>query len=231
MKNVKLSTILEECRIMTVNAADPTISSALLPYGYNSKRIQSGIELYNENALSFQIQKKEYTEQYDATNAFVSAFETNRKAFSNYCKIARIAFRNKIEGMSLIPVNTKIVVYSEWKIPASAFFNGILSSEILCEEMAKFGVSSEMLNNEINNLSSLELLSQKRFIEEGEAQTATENRNRKFNQLRQYCSDLRTIAKIALDDNPQQLEKMGISINKSIHKKAASKQTVPEPAK
>jgi hypothetical protein len=229
MKNVKLSSILEECRIMAFNANDTTVFDALLPYGYTPERLQAGVDLYNETALSFQIQKKEYTEQYYATNSFVAAFETFRKTFSNFCKIARIAFRTKIEGMSLIPVNTKIIAYSNWKVPASAFYNGVLSSEILLEEMAKFGVTPETLNNEINNLASLEVLSQKRFIEEGEAQTSTENRNRKFNQLRQYCSDLRTIAKIALADNPQQLEKLGITSRNVARKKAIPAQTVPEP--
>lgn len=231
MTNDKLSSLLEKCRITAVNASDPAISEALLPYGYTPDRLQTGVTLYNETALAFQIQKKEYTEQYFATNAFITAFDNARQTFKNLCKIATIAFKNNTDGLRLIPASLKISKYSEFKTRAMAFYSSILTTERLLTEIGKFGVNNEAIQNEMNNLTELEALNQKRFIEEGEAQNATDSRNKKFEQLKEYCSELRTIAKIALANQPQQLEKLGILVRNGAPKKAAPVNTVPEPAK
>jgi hypothetical protein len=64
MNDEKLNSVLEKCRITTANATDPAIAEALLPFGYTTERLNEGVILYNETFLSFQIQKKEYTDQY-----------------------------------------------------------------------------------------------------------------------------------------------------------------------
>lgn len=46
--------------------------------------------------------------------------------------------------------------------------------------------------------------------ETGEAQAATQARDKKLDELAKWVSDLRAVAKVALADDPQQLEKLGI---------------------
>jgi anion-transporting ArsA/GET3 family ATPase len=51
--------------------------------------------------------------------------------------------------------------------------------------------------------------------ESGEAQEATEARDRKLDELASRISGLRAVAKVALDENPQMLEKLGILARKA----------------
>jgi hypothetical protein len=46
--------------------------------------------------------------------------------------------------------------------------------------------------------------------ETGEAQEATEMRDKALDNLAKWISNFRAVAKVALEDNPQQLEKLGI---------------------
>jgi hypothetical protein len=228
MDDEKLNSVLEKCRVTTANSTDSTIAEALLPFGYTAERLTEGVTLYNETSLAFQIQKKEYTDQYYAVSVFLSAFDKARKTLKNCLKIARIAFADNVEGLRLIPVNLKIQAYSEFKTAATNFYRTVLDTQNLMSALQKYGYTSEQLEVELVALTQLELLSQNRYLEEGEAQTATENRNKKLEELRKYCSDLRVVAKIALADKPQQLEKLGIVVGNGKPKKAAAN-TVPVP--
>lgn len=52
------------------------------------------------------------------------------------------------------------------------------------------------------------MLQQKK--ETGEAQAATQRRDKKIDELAKWVSDLRAVVKVALAGDPQQLEKLGI---------------------
>jgi hypothetical protein len=229
MNKERLNAILDKCRILVSNANDPVIAAALLPFGYNSERIQSGMLLYTTTKESFQLQAKEYTDQYYATSAFVAAFDAAKKSFSNFVKIARIAFKNNIEGQRLLPLIAKIQAYSEFKAKATAFYSIVGETDQLLDELAVYGVTPQQLTTELNSLNVLEALNQKQFIETGEAQVATETRNHNLEQLREYCSALRTVAKVALADQPQQLEKLGIMARNGNPAKASPAAPPEEP--
>lgn len=232
MNDEKLNSILEKSRILTANASDPAIMELLSPFGYTAERLAQGVALYNETSIAFQIQKKEYTDQYYAVSAFLSAFDAARKSFSDICKIARIAFKDNVEGLRLIPVRTKIQSYSEFKTIAASFYRTVIDTEPLMSALQNFGYSDGQLTEALTALTTLEQLSQKRYLEEGEAQTATDNRNRKLEELREYCSALKTVAKVALASQPQQLEKLGILARNSAPQKAATATpTATEPIK
>jgi hypothetical protein len=229
MNKEKLNFILDQCRIMVTNASDPFVAQALLPYGYTPNRLQQGMALYEKANGAFKTQQKEYTEQYYATSAFVSAFEVEMKSFANYVKIARIAFKDNIEGSRLLPLSAKIKSYSEFKAKASAFYTIVKEPGQLLDLLSVYGITGQQLALELDNLANLEQLNQKQFVETGEAQAATEERNRNLEELREYCSALRTVAKIALADQPQQLEKLGIIARNGAKQKAPAATPEAEP--
>jgi hypothetical protein len=76
--------------------------------------------------------------------------------------------------------------------------------------MTKFGYTTDKLNNEYTLVKDVadKNLTQKK--ETGEAQQATELRDKKIDELDKWISDFRSIAKVALSDTPQKLEKLGI---------------------
>jgi len=229
MSTQKLNFILDKCRIMVSNATDPVIAAALLPYGYTVERIADGNELYAVTKNSFLEQSKEYTDQYYATSNFVAAFETAKKKFAGYVKIARIAFKDNIEGQRLLPISVKIQSYTEFKGKATNFYSVIQQTPQLMELLNSFGFTTGQFDDELTNLTNLEELSQLQFIETGEAQVATQTRNKNLEELMEFCSALRTVAKIALADQPQQLEKLGILARSVPPSPAPAEEPAPAP--
>lgn len=76
--------------------------------------------------------------------------------------------------------------------------------------IGEYGYTPEKLKEEaalIEQVTAKNLIQKK---EMGEAQEATQNRDKKLDDLATRISGLRAVAKVALDDNPQMLEKLGI---------------------
>lgn len=48
--------------------------------------------------------------------------------------------------------------------------------------------------------------------EKGEAQEATRARNEKLEALDDYCTELKAIARMALEEQPQLMEKLGVLV-------------------
>ena len=58
----------------------PKILEALTAYGYDETKITAGKTLYEEVSALVTLQKKEYGEQYEATEAVNSSWETADRA-------------------------------------------------------------------------------------------------------------------------------------------------------
>ena len=75
---------------------------------------------------------------------------------------------------------------------------------------AQYGITSKKLKAvqaEVMALAAASALQEKR---KGEAKSATERRDDCLAELRGWLSDFRAVAKIALDEDPQRLESLGI---------------------
>lgn len=76
--------------------------------------------------------------------------------------------------------------------------------------MATYGYTAEKIAAEKALIAQLETAKQAQAKEKGEAQQATINRNNRLDNLDEWISEFRIIAKIALEENAQWLEKLGI---------------------
>ena len=76
--------------------------------------------------------------------------------------------------------------------------------------LSGYGYTPEKLQQEADLVEHVAGLRSQQKKELGEAQAATEIRDKKMDELARWISDLRAVAKVALGDNPQQLEKLGI---------------------
>ena len=74
----------------------------------------------------------------------------------------------------------------------------------------KFGVTAEKLAAGQAQVDGVEALAAAQKKETGEAQQATQKRDVALEALDGWMSDFVAIARIALEENPQWLEKMGV---------------------
>lgn len=76
--------------------------------------------------------------------------------------------------------------------------------------MAEFGYPEEKLKQEYEMVKRVVEKNLQQKKEKGESEQATRIRDQKLDQLADFVSDLRGIAKVALADTPDYLEKLGI---------------------
>jgi hypothetical protein len=208
----KISDYLLDAKIMIENGlSDAEIKDALSDFGFDESKLQVGKKLYDEMQDLFNKQKKEYGEQYEATEETQKAWEKADVAYIKTLKVARIALQNSVKADNAMMINgQRSRTLSGWLVQAEAFYKNLTSDEGLMNEMTKFGYTVEKLNAEYALVKDVVEKNLKQKKETGEAQEATEIRDKKIEELDRWLSDYRAIVKIALSDNPQKLEKLGI---------------------
>jgi hypothetical protein len=89
-------------------------------------------------------------------------------------------------------------------------YTNILDTPEALTVLAQYGYSAEKLADEHVAINEIETLHSKRLTEKGEAQQGTVERDKAIDELCNWYSDFRAIARVALHDKPQLLETMGI---------------------
>ena len=203
---------LLEAQVATSNAmSDPEILAALTELGYNAEKITAGKNLTEEVANLIFAQKKEYGEQYEATETVKNAWTAADKAYMKTLKIARIALRDNVKAqnaLALTGIRKKSI--SGWLEQAEVFYRNLLGDEVLIALMTGFGYTAEKLQAEQALVSAVREANATQEKEKGEAQEATENRDRKVDLMDRWMADFKAIVRIALVDHPQWLDKLGL---------------------
>lgn len=199
---------------MIANAlADAEIKHALAAYGYTEETLNVGKKLYENATLLQNTRKKEYGEQIAATAELRDIRETAQQQYMKTIKIARIALKESAKASKAIMLyGVRKRSLSGWLEQAQAFYANLLSDGEFITSLSAYGYTQERLEREfalINQVIAKNLAQKK---ETGEAQEATAIRDKTLDDLAAWISDFKAVAKVALDENPQQLEKLGIII-------------------
>lgn len=189
---------------------DSGILTALTVYGYNTTKINVGKALLTSAQELVNKQKVEYGEQYEASEKVHKAWDDANKEYMKTIKVARIALKDDVKAQtSLMLSKDRKRTLSGWIEQADAFYSNLTKDSTLMSKMTAFGFNATKLNNEyalVKNVKDANLEQEK---EKGEAQDATKKRDAKMDELDTWMSDFKGIAFVALDENPQWLEKLG----------------------
>lgn len=208
----RVDQFLLAAQVMIENSlSDDEIKKALANYGFTESKLTEIKNLYDEVVALHNARKKEYGEQIAATSALNDIWETVDRRYMKTLKVARVAFRDKIKADKAIMLyGDRKQSLSGWLEQARAFYSNILNDPEMLAIIGEYGYTPEKLKEEALLLDEVTAkhLEQKKEI--GEAQESTQARDKKLDELAIRLSGLRAIAKVALDENPQSLEKLGI---------------------
>ncbi len=208
----RIDQFLLAAQVMTENAlTDEVIKTALAGFGYSEEKLNAGKKLYEEAVALQNAQKKEYGDQIAATAELNDVWDQAHQQYIRTLKIARIAFNKNIKAdKATMLFGRRKESLSGWLEQARAFYANLLGDAAFLTAMAEYGYTSEKLQEESTLIDQVIAKHLQQRKEMGEAQEATETRDSTLDKLAQWISDLRAVAKVALEDNPQQLEKLGI---------------------
>jgi hypothetical protein len=189
----------------------PSIQQALAKYGYDQARLNNGLALYNEASRLNEFQKKEYGEQFEATDALHLAKAQAGKRYMKHLKIARVVLKNnRNAGESMQLHGDRKDSLSGWISQAKVFYANALSNDSILANLAEFGLNRESLEPVQAAVLDVEQKYNAQLKEMGEAQQATKDRDTAFDLLQNWVSDFTQIARVALEEQPQYLEMLGI---------------------
>jgi len=211
--NKEIDNLLLESGVGIDNALNnKKIGDYLNPYGYTLERLNEGKLKHTQATNLHQQQIKEYGDQTEATDQLKQARATASLSYMNFVKIARITFKND-PGLwkKLELAGSRKSTYSGWIGQAKLLYTNLLTDPEALTKMAKFGTTAEALEAGLDlvNIVEEKLANQKK--EMGEAQDATIERDNAVDELQDWYSDFKEIARIALAEHPQYLEMIGIS--------------------
>ena len=175
--------------------------------------IDKGEALYNEATQLVADQKKEYQEQSLAYDKFYLEKDDTEVNFNRTLKLAKVLSRNDADLQNRLGLeNGKVYAIESWIESSTDFYSRLLNEPDLVTKLASFKVTVQQLNEEKTAIENLRQLRNEATIEKGQAQEATRLRNEKLSELEDYAIELKAVAEIALEKQPQLLEKLGILV-------------------
>ncbi|MBU2912740.1 hypothetical protein [Reichenbachiella agariperforans] len=187
------------------------ISTVLAAYGYDTDALNEGMALYEQADVLHVNQKKEYGEQYAATDEFQTARAALNKTYMRQLKLSRIALKgDKSAGEALQLSGERKQAFSGWLQQARAFYTNVLILPTALTALAKLNTPEAELTAASEELSVVESKYNTQLKEKGEAQAATEARDEALDSLNEWMGDYIAIARVALEDDPQMLEMLGV---------------------
>jgi hypothetical protein len=214
LTNEEIDAVLVDANLKITNAReDNKIFPLLQPFGYDENRFNEGNQLYQDAFSLHQDMKMEYGEQFLATETFQKEWEEVNKTYMQHVVLARVALKNhepylKVLGLLGERRNT----YTGWIGMCNQFYKNVMKKQEVLDLLLNVGLTADMLTAAHQRVIDVENLKKMKSRETGDAQEATKLRDLAVEALREWIADLVAIARVALADSPQLLEKLDITV-------------------
>ena len=204
-------------RLITANVAisnalsDAQIGQLLGEYGYQTVKISEGKGLYEAAEAAVKKQVAAYGDQKDATARLSAAEKEAKKAYQNLAQVARAAFVRDKAKLAVLGLNSAMPSALPLFITmATALFDNASHTAEITDVLASYGYTVEKLSKERGKIVELTAANQAQESAKGAAQQATFEQNKAMEALDYWMGGFVKVAKVALREQPQLLEKLGI---------------------
>ena len=205
---------LERYRVALENVETQSeIATIMSEFGYDAAMIEEGKNLFTQTRQAYDENVKEDDETSQAYSDFMEKRGQLEDSYSLHRKKAKVIFRKDLETMKRLDLDGAMPrAYVSWLETVKKFYTEMLADTTLQEKIARLKVSVEDLNAANTLISELEAARSKYLIEKGESQDATNTKDDAFAELDDWMSEFYAVARIALEDNIQLLEALGVIV-------------------
>jgi hypothetical protein len=190
----------------------PEIQDRMTAFGYAPVKIAQGKSLLENVKRLVASQVGGYGDQYAASDEVNKFWSISYNKYMVTIKVIRIAFKGQPDKLAKFKaIGQRNRSLSGWLNDARIMYANILNTPEALDVMTEYGYSFEKLVAERDLVEQVEDLHSKRLAEKSEAQQGTVERDKAIDELCNWYSDFRAIARIALYDSPQLLEALGIT--------------------
>lgn len=210
--NSSLAEQFLEAKIFVTNIKHERIKPYMLPFGFTDERLEEGTLLYQAVMGTQENQEKEYLEQFTITSELEEMWMELKTKFVKDRRVARVAVGDNTLALKALGLLKPIKMsFSGWVRQAKQFYTVAHNEEGIFQYMALYGFTKEGLQAGKQNVINLEEVKTQQEVEKSEAQDATRKRDDALDKLHEWISAVREIAYVALVDEPELREMLGIS--------------------
>jgi len=177
--------------------------------GYDAIRIQEGADLHSDFASAIQAQIIARQEQYTKTMRTLTAFNIAFNVYQGLINLLRVTFENEKDIMQELGLFGKRERSASGFITQSTFFyNTLLNKDKIYNRIAKFQITKEMLQADLELVKDFEKANQEQEDAKGAFSEAVDLRDKAYRKLRHWMREFEKINKIVFYDKPYLLERL-----------------------
>jgi len=201
---------IEQADIILHNVNHARIKALMDAYGYNASRFQQGTDLLNQLLLLQQSKKEEYQTKHQIGRGLRANEEQMHRLFKDHRTLAKWVFRRDVDEYQRLGLHQPIAQHKAVKTEQIvSFYREALKTP---EQLVHHGISQAELEQGQAMISSIIEARRQRLEKKGEAEEVTQKRNQVRRDLRTWVADFRTVARIALRQEPQLMEALGMVV-------------------
>lgn len=186
------------------------LKNELAEYGYDDQEIAKGKALYDNAAQKLDLNKTESAEEKMAYDAFSKKFEELKKTYTTDRKKAKIIFKDEDTILAVLAVKGIMSIRIGAMLDdIDTFYKQLQAREELRTPLKRLKITDEHIAEQLKALNEVRQAYLQYTNEKGESQQATKNKDAAFEALEKWVREFYSIAKIALEDQPQLLESLG----------------------
>jgi len=216
MANLKQSeaATLERYRVALENVeAQTEIATIMAEFGYDSALIEEGKNLFNKTRQAYDLNTQEDDETSEAYSIFSEKREQLAERYSLHRKKAKVIFKNDQQVLERLALTGSLPgAYVSWLETVKKFYKEVLKHEDLQTKLSRLKITAEELNATNTLIGELEAARADYLREKGESQDATTAKDTAFTELDDWMREFYAVARIALEDNIQLLEALGVIV-------------------
>lgn len=205
---------LERYRVGLANAvAQPKISKNMALYGYTADKIAEGQQIFDHTMVVFNANKTEDDETSEASKQFKNELADIENNYRSDRRKARILFRDEPILLKRLGIVGNVPeTYLNLMHTCKTFYTVALADSAISDRLAVLNTPLEHLSTMQNKLIQIENTRIIFLREMGESQEATKAKDKAIADLEWWMRDFYAVARIAMEDEPQLLEALGIFV-------------------
>lgn len=208
--------IIQERQNAIENALNYTeIQKRMASVSYDRKKLMEGKTLNEKVRLLHASKVDKYGSQYKSTDTLKAEISQSKAMYKKHLTMARMAYEGDRGMQAKLQISGRREVSTEgWIAQAMALYS---KTEEIAEAMSQYGVTLEELSQTKAMIEAITTRRQQQLQKIGEAQDATEKRDAALKAMDEWMKDFKIAARLALKDNPQWLEILGIRVKSKVN--------------
>lgn len=210
-----VSKFLEYSRVMALGIqADDFVKGKILPYNFDNAKVDETVTFYYEAEEAESTKSKEYGEQLEAKINFDRIMEEAQALARKHIDLLKLALRDNEEKQRKLFLvgQPRFRRLADWFKYMHEMYDRILADDNVVNSVTIYSITRQNLEEGRQKIIDAAAAKARHTKEQGEAEAATEHRDAIFFKLSERIHELEVICPYALEDTPQYLETLGITV-------------------